>query len=137
VLAALAAGAWWLRSPVSAERNYRLSILPPDGTNFDFGAAAGTHALSPDGRTLAFVGETKGANSIWLRPLDGTAARRVEGTDQAYGVSWSPDGRYLAFPIPGKLRRIEIGTGAVRDLCLATDVRGITWNQQGVIVFAK
>jgi len=137
VFAVLAAAAWWFHSPAVAERSYRLSILSPEGTNFDFSAASGTQALSPHGRTLAFVGETKGATGIWLRSLDGTTARRVDGTDQAYGVSWSPDGRYLAFPIPGKLRRIEIATGAARDLCLATDVRGITWNQQGVIVFAK
>ena len=64
-------------------------------------------------------------------------ARRLDGTEQAYGVSWSPDGRYLAFPIPGKLRRIEVATGNLRDLCHAFDVRGITWNQRGVIVFGQ
>ena len=132
-----AAAAWWFRSPAAAERSYRLSILPPEGTSFFFAAASGSHALSPDGRTLAFVGETQGATHLWLRPLDSTAARRLDGTDQAYGVAWSPDGRFLAFPIPGKLRRIEIATGTVRDLCLATDVRGIAWSRQGVVVFAK
>jgi eukaryotic-like serine/threonine-protein kinase len=137
LFAVMAAAEWSFRSPGSAEHNYRLSVLPPEGTSFVFSAASGSHALSPDGRTLAFVGETQGATHLWLRPLDSTTARRLEGTDQAYGVLWSPDGRFLAFPTPGKLRRIELATGTVRDLCLATDVRGITWNQQGTIVFAK
>jgi Tol biopolymer transport system component len=138
LLAVLAAAAWLTRSPARApESSYRLSVLPPEGTSFNFAAASGTHALSPDGRTLAFVVESNGAAQLWLRPLDRTVARRLDGTDQAYGVSWSPDGRYLAFPIPGKLRRIEVVTGTVRDLCPAVDVRGIAWNQEGTIVFAQ
>jgi Tol biopolymer transport system component len=64
-------------------------------------------------------------------------SRRLEGTDQAYGVTWSPDGRYLAFPIQGKIKRLEVATGAIRDLCPATDVRGLTWGQRGVIVFGQ
>jgi Tol biopolymer transport system component len=138
VLALIAATTWFTRTPAAApERAYRLSILPPEGTSFDFAAASGTHALSPDGRTLAFVAQSNGATQIWVRPLDGTVARRLDGTDQAYGVSWSPDARYLAFPTPGKLRRIEVATGNVRDLCAASDVRGITWNQQDILVFSQ
>lgn len=102
VMGVLAAAGWWIafRSPTATERSYRLSVLPPEGTNFVFSAASGSHALSPDGRTLAFVGETQGATHLWLRPLDSTTSRRLDGTDQAYGVSWSPDGRFLAFPTP-------------------------------------
>src|SRR5262249_3573028 len=119
------------------ERSYRLSVLPPEGASFAFSALSGTHALSPDGLTLAFVAESQGTTRIWLRPLDGTTARRLDGTEPAYGVSWSPDGRYLVFPTPGKLKRIEVTTGAVKELCPAADVRGITWNRQGVIVFGQ
>jgi Tol biopolymer transport system component len=138
VLALIAATAWFMRPPAAApDGAYRLSILPPEGTSFDFAAASGTHALSPDGRTLAFVAESKGATQIWVRSLDSAVPRRLDGTDQAYGVSWSPDGRYLAFPIPGKLMRMEVATGNVRDLCPAYEVRGITWNQQGILVFAQ
>jgi Tol biopolymer transport system component len=116
---------------------YRLSVLPPKGTSFAFSAIAGSHALSPDGRTLAFLAESSGAVQIWTRPLDGMVARRLDGTDGAYGVIWSPDGRYLAFPIPGKLRRIEVATGNLRDLCPAFDVRGLAWSPAGTIVFAQ
>src|SRR5262249_17234019 len=47
------------------------------------------------------------------------------------------DGRYLAFPTPGKLKRIEVATGAIREISQAGDVRGIAWSRQGVIVFAQ
>ena len=136
LFAVMAATEWSFRPPGPAEHNYRLSVVPPEGTSFVFSAASGSHALSR--RANARVcGENTGATHLWLRLLDSTTARRLDGTDQAYGVSWSPDGRFLAFPTPGKLRRIELATGTVRDLCLATDIRGITWNQQGTIVFAK
>jgi serine/threonine protein kinase/Tol biopolymer transport system component len=136
----IAAVGWFLefghRTPV-IEGSYRLSVLPPEGASFAFSAFSGFQALSPDGLTLAFVAESQDTTRIWLRPLDGTTARRLDGTERAYGVSWSPDGRYLAFPTPGKLKRIEIATGAVKELCPAADLQGITWNGQGVIVFGQ
>src|SRR5262249_32553747 len=118
-----------------AERSYRLSVLPPDGASFAFSALSGAHALSPDGRTLAFVAESQDTTRVWLRPLDGTTARRLDGTERASGVSWSPDGRHLAFPTPGQLKRVELAPEAVKELYPASDVRGITWNGQALIVF--
>jgi Tol biopolymer transport system component len=138
--AVIAAAGWFaaLRSRAAGpERSYRLSILPPEGTNFSFGAASGGLALSPDGRTLAFVGETEGATHIWLRPLNSTISRRLDGTDQAYGVTWSPDGRSLAFPVPGRIKRLDVATGTVRDLCLAVDARGLSWSPRDVIAFGQ
>jgi Tol biopolymer transport system component/predicted Ser/Thr protein kinase len=136
IFAILAIFAWMNRPAAAPPQSFRFSILPPEGTNFDFAAGSGPAALSPDGRTLAFVAETNGVTHVWLRPLDATASRKIDGTDEAYGVSWSPDGRFLAFPIPGRLRRIELATGTIRDLCAAIDVRGIAWNDRGDMVYA-
>jgi serine/threonine protein kinase len=140
-LFAISAAAGWFgtfrHQTPAIERSYRLSVLPPEGVSFAFSANSGTIALSPDGLTLAFVAESQDTTRIWLRPLGATTARRLDGTERAYGVSWSPDGRYLAFPTPGKLKRIEIATGAVKEICAAVDVRGMTWNRQGVIVFGQ
>jgi serine/threonine protein kinase/dipeptidyl aminopeptidase/acylaminoacyl peptidase len=140
IIAIIAVSGWFLESrhqTPTVERSYRLSVLPPEGASFAFSALSGIHALSPDGRTLAFVAESQDTTRIWLRPLGATTARRLDGTERAYGVSWSPDGRYLAFPTPGKLKRLEVATGAVKEICPAVDVRGITWNGQGVIVFGQ
>src|SRR5262249_39856408 len=109
-LFAIIAVAGWLvafrHQTPAIERSYRLSGLPPEGASFAFSANSETIALAPDGMTLAFVAESQDTTRIWVRPLGGTTARRLDGTERAYGVSWSPDGRYLAFPTPGKLKRI-------------------------------
>ncbi len=50
------------------------------------------HAISPDGKTLAFT-----AGALWKVPIDGGRPVRVreEMSDWVHG--WSPDGRKLAF----------------------------------------
>ena len=50
---------WWMQSPAE-ERSYRLSVLPPAGYRMRFGLDQGGRAISPDGRTLAFVAEKDG-----------------------------------------------------------------------------
>src|SRR5262249_19732162 len=139
IIAIIAVAGWFLefRHPTpTIERSYRPSILPPEGATFAFWALS-PYALSPNGLTLAFVAESQDTTRIWLRPLDGTTARRLDGTERAYGVSWSPDGRYLAFAASGKLKRIEVATGAVKELCTAADGRGITWTRPGVRGFCS
>ena len=52
-------------------------------------------ALSPDGKTVAFV-ET---DQVWSAPADGTgkAEQLIHARGSAESLTWSPDGKYLAF----------------------------------------
>ena len=50
------------------------------------------HAVSPDGRTLAFT-----SGSIWLVPIRGGRPTRVADANGSWVHGWSPDGRRLAF----------------------------------------
>jgi dipeptidyl aminopeptidase/acylaminoacyl peptidase len=66
-------------------------------------------AWSPDGRTLAFIGVQDGPSSdLYSYALDsGKITRLTDGPSQAYGPSWSPDGKYIVqFGVTG------FGTGA-------------------------
>jgi len=66
-------------------------------------------AWSPDGRTLAFIGVIDGPSSdLYSYNLDtGKILHLTDGPAQAYGPSWSPDGKYiLQFGATG------FGTGA-------------------------
>jgi Tol biopolymer transport system component len=121
-------------------------ILPPAGDVNAASSAARTGvprfgrglALSPDGKQLALVAPgPDGRLILWIRPLDGTNARALRGTEGATSPFWSPDGRHLAFVADGKLKRIEASGGPV--LTLHDRPRNFstgTWNRDNVILFA-
>lgn len=69
--------------------------------------------------------------------LDTAIALALPGTEGAGAPFWSPDSRSIAFFAKGKLKRVDVAGGPVRDLCDATLVaRGGAWNRDGDILFA-
>ncbi len=121
------------RKPASV-RTLRAAIELPDAAAIDKQNAS--LALSPDGRTLAFVAESRdGKTQIYLRTLDSLAAPVLAGTEDASYPFWSPDGRSLGFFAGGKLKRIEVAGNAVQTICDAPQGRGATWGPDGTIVF--
>ncbi len=53
-------------------------------------------AVSPDGRTLAFLGRYEGPRELYTMPLEGgRPTRRTYGADRASVSGWTPDGRVL------------------------------------------
>jgi eukaryotic-like serine/threonine-protein kinase len=109
----------------------RFALPPPEKGSFESGLA-----LSPDGRQLAFVVQTTGERQIWLRSLNVMEARPLPGTENGWQPFWSPDGRYVAFFADGKLKKLEVASGAVETLCDVSDPRGGAWNRNGVILFS-
>ena len=122
----------WLyfRQAPPAERVVRTTIALPAKAVVD------SFALSPDGRYLTLSARVDGARRLWLRPLDALDPQLLPGTEDAGYPFWSPDSRYIGFFAQGKLKKIAVSGGPVRNLCDAVDGRGATWNREGVIVFA-
>ncbi|HYB96689.1 MAG TPA: hypothetical protein VEC39_17075, partial [Vicinamibacterales bacterium] len=93
-------------------------------------------AVSPDGRTLAFVAaDASGERQLWIRPLDAALAQPLDGTGGASDPFWSPSGGEIAFFAGGQLKRIAVGSGAVTAICEAGAGAGGSWSQAGTIVF--
>ena len=91
-------------------------------------------SVSPDGRQIAFGN----AGSLWLRPVDSEAARKLPGTSGAHQPFWSPDQHFLGFAIGSKLKKIALGDGSVQDICdLPGNPSGMTWNQDQVILIGN
>ena len=135
LLSALAAAAW-ISSRWSAKGEpLRLTVAPPQGESLIFSTNQGGIAISPDGRTLAFVATNRGTPMVWLRSLDSLVAKPLAGTEGGYYPFWSPDSRFLGFFAGGTLKKIEIRGGFAQTLADAPEGRGGTWNRDGVIVF--
>jgi eukaryotic-like serine/threonine-protein kinase len=127
--------AWQRAAADKSAPPVRLSILPPDGTEFDFRFTAAPPAISPDGMKVVF-GATKDAQRhLWLRRLDNATSTMLPGTVNATFPFWSPDSRFIAFFADGKLKRQEIGGGAPVAICDVAEGRGGSWNADGTIIF--
>ncbi|MGB7491168.1 MAG: protein kinase [Thermoanaerobaculia bacterium] len=138
-IAALLFGILWIQKgglgPSDSDlQRLETELLPPDGTTFD---PDGGMALSPDGRMMAFVivGESA-EREIWIRPLDSTTSRFLEGTEGARYPFWSPDSRNLGFFASGSLKRVAATGGPVQTIAPATNARGGTWCASDQIVYS-
>lgn len=129
----LGAGVWRLWRQRSSAPALALSVLPPEKTSFE------SFELSPDGRSLLFVGRSddQAREQLWVRSLATGDARALPGTEGASAPFWSPDGRAVAFFSPDrKLKRIGLADGQVQTLADAPNGRGGAWSPGGVILFA-
>jgi Tol biopolymer transport system component/predicted Ser/Thr protein kinase len=131
-------GVWCVsrfRQPPAEARAYRLQINPPEGSRFTFGNNIGGIALSPDGRTAAYVTWGSGKNGLWTQPLEGASARLIPGTEGAAYPFWSPDSKSVAFFAGSKLLRVDLAGGAPLAICDVAVARGGAWSSDGRIVY--
>jgi eukaryotic-like serine/threonine-protein kinase len=94
-------------------------------------------AVSPDGRNIVFVAGVQPKFQLWLRPVAGSEARPIQGTEGATFPFWSPDGRFIAFFAGDQLKRIAIDGGPPLVLSDAPAGRGGSWSRDNVIVFDR
>jgi hypothetical protein len=112
------AGSLWMRRPSEPALPAKFEVNPPQGSRLEWIDRAGGSAISPDGRTLAFVATpAKGVKLLYVRPLESLEARALPGTEDAGIPFWSPDSKSLAFVGGGKLKRIEVAGGSPITLC--------------------
>src|SRR5262245_20330032 len=100
--------AYYRRQHVTDNPSYRLSILPPEKSSIEY------IAVSPDGRHLAFTASTDSDVQLWVRALNSTDARKIDGTQDAKLPFWSPDSRFIGFFADGRLKKVEMTGGPVK-----------------------
>ena len=113
------------------------SILPPEKLQFAFDAA-GSPAISPDGKSIVFSAQPSGGGPhiLYVRSLNSMIAQPLAGTENARFPFWSPDSKSIAFFANRKLSRMDLSGGAAQVICDAPEPRGGSWSRDGVIVFA-
>jgi dipeptidyl aminopeptidase/acylaminoacyl peptidase len=73
-----------------------------------------TPALSPDGKSVAFVAMSDGRRQIWVGPAMATAITK-DNTDH-FGPRWTPDSKSLIYFAAGAIWEIAAGGGDPRRL---------------------
>jgi Tol biopolymer transport system component len=137
----------------STEQEFRFQIpfsgtaQPYDRTGANANASratAGTNfALSPDGRSLAFVSRADNSEpwSLWVRFIGSVTPQKLMPIEDAaqHGTQpfWSADSRFIGFVTAGKLNRIEASGGPPQYICDAAGFSGGTWNHEGTILFGS
>ena len=147
LLLGLVVGAAIWRGGTTEERSVRAFIPPPEGHAFELHPyLPGSVAVSPDGTQLVYAarGET-GPARLWVRRIDETEARPLEGTDGATYPFWSPDSRFVAFFASRKLKKVKAAGGPVFtlgrveqggwNLGESGSNLGGSWNRDGVILY--
>jgi Tol biopolymer transport system component len=97
-------------------------------------------AISPDGRRVVYSASTGQSIGLWMRSLDDLTPKLLPGTNGVNSFStpfWSPDSRYVAFVLDGKLKRIEVDGGVVETVATVDgQFGGGTWSG-GTILLAS
>ena len=103
------------------------------------GRFGGFFALSPSGRMMAFIAMVADEPHLWVHSFEtGQSRPLLNAGSFSNAVFWSPDSRFLAFPIEGKLKKISVVGEQVQTVCdlpPGSTYGGGAWNAQNVIVF--
>jgi len=146
VAASLAVGlglaAWLLPGGPVDERSLRISVNVANLGSLPLGYGPSI-ALSPDGQQLAYVSETAGTRSLYMRRLDSLESTVIAGTEGAQSPFFAPDGEALGFFKGNRLLRVDLQGGAPIELAVlpvgtSTASAGPvgTWTTDNFIVIA-
>jgi serine/threonine-protein kinase len=133
IIAAIALWGPWRYKP-SPQPMVRLDV--DLGGDVSFGSLTwfrGADAiLSPDGTRLVYCSQSR----LFTRRLDQPRATELVGTEDANSPFFSPDGQWVAFFTPGKLKKVSMQGGAPILLCSAPIGNGGSWGQDGNIIIS-
>jgi serine/threonine-protein kinase len=135
VLALALAGMLWV------SRSHAPDLKPLVRLNVDLGpnATAGgstTVAISSDGTRIVFpVRGDDGKQRLATRLLDQQKETVLSGTEDGKDPFFSPDGQWVGFFSPGKMKKISVLGGSTPvTLCDAGNPRGASWGEDGYII---
>ena len=124
-VAALAVTAWALMRNSGAEAPLVFDAAMPDTAAISFAASTNTTTfgtgntnltLSPDGRFVVYPVARGDSTVLWHRDLHDGSGHAIPGTEGAGAPRLSPDGKWIAFVVNGKVMMIPTAGGQARRL---------------------
>ena len=107
-------------------------------TDMPFGVAMRMLAISPNGKHLAYVCIYEKERHLCLRGLSDDKFQLLKGSNGAVLPFFSPDGKWVGFLTEKKVKKIEITSGLLAEVCDAKNpYGGATWSDDGMIYFGN
>lgn len=93
-------------------------------------------AISPDGKTVVFVGDQGLTTHLYLRSLGDFETKELPETQGAELPFFSPDGKYIGFRVSKTLRKHSLAANVTETICSIPNILvGATWgNNDSIIV---
>ncbi len=112
-----------------AAQSLRLQFAPPAGISIPRVREMSPFVLSPDGRTLCFMGTDRTGNPLLLlRDLHSSEVKTIEGAIGASAPFWSSDGEWIGYSALGKLWKIKVSGGGPEAICeLSSNSVNASW----------
>ena len=137
-IVATAVALWgWLRpAPAQPLTQFSLALPPSQALQPPQNTGGARVAISPDGRTLAYLGPGEGTSRLWLRRLDQLTATPISGSESSSSPFFSPDSRRVGFLKEGTTVRVASLDGA--PTVTLTDKANSTsgdWGDDGYVYF--
>ena len=107
-------------------------------TDMPFGVAWRMLAISPNGKHLAYVCMHEKERRLCLRSLSDDTFQLLKGSNRAVLPFFSPDEKWVGFLTEKKIKKIEISSGVLVEVCAAKNpYAGATWSDDGMIYFGN
>ncbi len=139
---------WVLRPAAAPARrpvvHSLLDVRPTEYVHSGYGSATPggsttAFAWTPDGRSLVFAGHRKSdaQTQLFVRPLDGSEARSLPGTEGGQVPVVSADGQWVAFWAGGAIKKVPLAGGPATVMAdkVADSPCGLDWGATGLLVF--
>ena len=128
----------------AAPEHVEFPILPPEGSSLT--NLAVDFNVSPDGRHVAFIANSKAGSSLCVRSLAAVDVRQIRGTDGARNPFWSADSQSIGFFAGNQLKTVKASGGAAVvplpwSVSMPENWESLgmapagTWNSQDIVVF--
>ena len=96
--------------------------------------------ISPDGTRVAIMSEHTGVRGIEIFSLASGTSQKIAGTQNVAIMSWSRDGRFLAFVDQLELRRVDVANGTtikIADFPSGNLPPFTAWSRDGLILHSR
>jgi WD40 repeat protein len=129
---------------MAQKKTIHLPINIPESEKFYFDLVSQFQrsiAISPNGNYFAYISGQKadGNHSLWLHSTKDNKRIRLKSSGLLEGLSnpfFSPDEKWLAFFVDGKMHRVSTTTKEENIVCDASLVCGGSWGKDQIIYFS-